>query len=98
MGRRNQGEKVKQDLHGEAERLSLLEQKRGLSRAEANYLVRTIQRVSAYLTLKASETNGEQWRRQLGSAVAHFELPISRLKSKRDAATKKVTGSNEDEP
>lgn len=80
-------ETLKRELGAEASRLALLDERRGLSAAESTYYARTVQRVSASLTLTVRSTDGEEWRQQLAAALVHLGLPLFRLRAKRDAST-----------
>ncbi len=77
---------LKYELRTEAERVSILEDRDQLNAAEFQYYVSAIQEASAHLTLNPNSTNGEEWRQQLGSALATIGYPLVQLKAKRDAA------------
>jgi len=81
-------ETLKHKLHAEAERLAFREQCRELNDAESRYYSREIQHVSANLTIGAKSTSGEEWRQQLGAALAALSEPVFQLRTKRDGAAK----------
>jgi hypothetical protein len=83
---------LKRDLGVEARRLAVGEQRRELNDAESRYYAPTIQQASAYLTLNARSTNGEEWRQQLGPALTTIGYPLSQLKAQRDASQKTTKG------
>jgi hypothetical protein len=77
---------LKRDLHAEAKRVALREQRRELNAAESSYYAPDIQHASAYLTLHARSSKGEEWRQQLGHALSTIAYPLFQLKAKRDAS------------
>lgn len=77
---------LKRDLRAEARRLAAGEQRHELNDADSRYYARTIQQASAYLTLNARSTSGEEWHAQLESARITIGHPRFQLKAKRDAS------------